>query len=320
MTPPVDQTGRVSQGAGILDGVNTRLALNQIARKQHALITRDQALASGLSPFQIRQRTRSGEWRLVRPAVYAVNGAPPTWLQAVAAVTKRPGVWISHQTAGELWALPGVADDAIHVVTDLGRRVRLAGVHGHRSGALFTADLTQHHQIPVTTPARTIVDISARLSLRQLGVAVDDGLRRRVLTLQALDRCVARLAGAPGRRPAAVQELLAERLPGYDPGDSDLETRVLRVVVGAGFPPPVQQHRVRIGGRTFVIDLAYPAFRLALELDGWEFHHTRTAFDEDRARANLLVANGWMLVRFTSRSTDVEIIDCLRAFDQWGVA
>ncbi len=306
--------------ADILDGVNTRLALNQIARKQHALITRDQALASGLSPSQIRQRTRSGEWCLVRPAMYAVNGAPPTWLQAVAAVALGPAVWVSHQTAGELWALPGVADDAVHVVTDLGRCVRLAGVHGHRSGALFSADLTRHHRIPVTTPSRTIVDLSAHLSLRQLGVAVDDGLRRRILTLDALDRCVARLASAPGRRPAAVQELLVARLPGYDPGDSDLETRVLRVIVGAGFPPPFQQYRVRIGGRTFVIDLAYPALRLAIELDGWEFHHTRTAFDDDRARANLLVINGWTLVRFTSRSTDLEIIDCLGAFDQLGVA
>jgi predicted transcriptional regulator of viral defense system len=300
--------------------VNTRLALNQIARRQHALITRDQALASGLSPFQIRQRVRSGEWCTVRPGVYAINGAPPTWLQAVAAVALGSEVWVSHQTAATLWALPGVRDDAIHVVTSLDRCVRLAGVAGHRSGALFTADLTTRSRIPVTTPARTLVDLSACLSPRQLASAVDDALRRRILTLPALDRCVARLAGAPGRRPAAVQELLAARLPGYDPGDSDLETKVLRVIVGAGFAPPVQQYRVRISGRTFVIDLAYPALRLAIELDGWEYHQSRTAFDDDRTRANILVANGWTLVRFTSRSTDAEIIGCLRSFDQLGVA
>ena len=300
--------------------MNNRLALNQIARRQHALITRDQALAAGLSPFQVRERIRSGEWCAVRPGVYAVNGAPPTWLQAVAAVGLGTQVWISHQTAGSLWALPGVSDDAIHVVTSLDRLVRLAGVKGHRSGALFTADLTSRYQISVTTPARTLVDLSARLSLPHLGRAVDDALRRRILTLPALDRCVARLVGAPGRRPAAVHEVLAQRVPGYDPGDSDLETRVLRVVVGAGFPPPVQQYRIRVGGRSFKIDLAYPARRLAIELDGWEFHRTRTAFDEDRARANLLVAHGWTLVRFTSRSLNDEIVGCLRAFDHLGVA
>lgn len=113
--------------------------------------------------------------------------------------------------------------------------------------------------------------------------------------------------------------LLAERLPGYDPGDSDLETRVLCLLVSSGFPPPVQQHRLRLGGRTFKIDLAYPARRLAIELDGWEHHRTRTAFDDDRSRANLLVADGWSLVRFTSRSTDDEIVGCIRAaLDRFG--
>ena len=238
----------------------------------------------------------------------------------MAAVAIGPQVWISHQTAGCLWALPGVSDEAIHVVTSLGRVVRLPGVQGHRSGALFTADLTTRHGIRVTTPARTLVDLSAHVSVQQLGRAVDDALRRRILTLPAPDRCVARLPGAPGRRPAAVHQLLAERVPGYDPGDSDLETRVLRLMVGAGFPPPVQQYRVGVGGRTCKIDLAYPARRLAIELDGWEFHRTRTAFDDDRTRANLLVAHGWTLVRFTSRSTDDEIVGCLRAFDHSGVA
>jgi hypothetical protein len=295
---------------------------HQIARRQHALVTHDQALAAGLSPSQIRRRNRAGEWRVARPGVYAIDGAPPTWLQSVAAValSSQPGAWISHVTAAAMWAFPGVGDDAIHVVTGLERRVRLDGVRGHRSGALFTADLTVHHRIPVTTPARALVDISASLSYRQLGAAIDDGIRRRVMTLRAMRQCVGRLSEAPGRRLAMLHELLGERLPGYDPGDSDLETRVLRLLVANGFPPPVQQYRVRLGGRIFRIDLAYPAQRLAIELDGWEFHGTRTAFDDDRSRANLLVAQGWTLVRFTSRSSDDEIVGCLRALGQSGAA
>ena len=140
--------------------MNTRLAPNQIARRQHALVTHDQALAAGLSSSQIRRRNRSGEWRVARPGVYAVDGAPPTWLQSVAAVAlcSQPEAWVSHQTAAAMWAIPGVHDEAIHVVTGLHRRVRLEGVRGHRSGALFSADLTIHHRIPVTTPARALVD------------------------------------------------------------------------------------------------------------------------------------------------------------------
>lgn len=303
-------------------GVNSRLVLNQIARTQHALVTHDQALAAGLTPSQIRRRHRSDEWSVVRPRVYAITGAPPTWMQAVAAVAlcTQPGAWIAHHTAAALWGLQGAEADAIHVVTSLDRRVRLQGVEGHRSGALFTADLATRQRIPVTTPGRALVDISSRLSYRQLGTAIDDAIRRRILSLSSLRQCVGRLTEAPGRRLAMLHELLAERVPGYDPGDSDLETRVLRLLVATGFPPPAQQHRVRIGGRTFKIDLAYPARRLAIELDGWEFHRSRTAFDDDRSRANLLVANGWTLVRFTSRSSDEEIVGCLRAFGLSGAA
>jgi putative AbiEi antitoxin of type IV toxin-antitoxin system len=302
--------------------VSSRLAPNQIARRQHALITHDQALAAGLSRTQIRRRCRSGEWTAARPGVYAVTGAPPTQLQSIAAVVlcAQPRAWISHQTAAALWGVRGMDDDVIHVLTGLDRRVRLDGVRGHRSTALFTADLTTMQRLPVVTPARALVDISAAHTYRALGSAVDDLLRRRVMTLAALRSCVARLEAAPGRRMSILHELLAERLPGYDPGESDLETRVLRILIAHGFPPPVQQHRIRVGGRTIRIDLAYPALRLAIELDGWEFHGTRTAFDDDRARANLLVASGWIVVRFTSRSSDAEIVECLRAFGQLGVA
>lgn len=142
---------------------------------------------------------------------------------------------------------------------------------------------------------------------------LDEGLRRRLVRLERLRSCAARLYKSPGRRPSVISDLLAARVPGYEPGDSDLETRVLRLLVACGLPSPVQQHRVRLGGRTFKIDLAYPAFKLAIELDGWEFHRTRSAFDEDRARANALVLDGWTLVRFTSRSTDAEIVACVTA-------
>jgi very-short-patch-repair endonuclease len=60
------------------------------------------------------------------------------------------------------------------------------------------------------------------------------------------------------------------------------------------------------------IDLAYPDVKLAIELDGWEFHGGRTAFDADRARANDLVLAGWTVVRFTSRSADSDILRCVR--------
>jgi len=295
--------------------MDTRRRLTQIAVAQHGLVTADQARAAGLTRQQIRWLTRSGAWKAIRPKVYALVGVPPTWVQAVAAAVLAvgPEAWASHATAAALWAMPRIEPYAIEVVTPLGRRVGLPGVTGHRSSALFTKDLSAHRRVPVTTPERTLVDLSARMAPDQLGTILDDGLRRRLIRLDRVGACVGRLACAPGRSPATVHALLAERLPGYDPGDSDLETQVLRILVTAGLPPPVQQHRVRLGNRSVKIDLAYPELLVAIELDGWEFHGNRTAFDQDRARANLLVAAGWTLLRFTSRSPAEEIVSCVLA-------
>jgi hypothetical protein len=293
----------------------SRHDLNKIAVAQHSLVTLEQATKCGMTRGQIRHKVRSGEWLVARRGVYAVAGVPATWTQAVAAavLSLQPRGWASHATAGRLWGFDVPVPPAIDVLVDLERRVKMDGVASHRSGALFTADLTRHLHMPVTSPERTIVDLSAIVPVRGLGRMVDDGLRRRLVRLDRLSTCLARLPKSPGRRPAAVQELLAERLPGYDPGDSDLETRVLRALVAAGLPPPAQQHRVRIAGRTFRIDLAFVGAKLAIELDGWECHGSRSAFDDDRSRANLLVAAGWTLLRFTSRSTDAEIVACVRA-------
>ncbi|MDQ4070320.1 MAG: type IV toxin-antitoxin system AbiEi family antitoxin domain-containing protein [Actinomycetota bacterium] len=301
--------------------MEARRALARIAAAQHGLVTGNQARIAGLTDGRARWLTRSGRWAPIRPGVYALAGSPPSRMQLLfaTAVSLQPGAWLSHATAGELWGFPGVESEEVEVLTDFGRKVGLVGVRGHRSSLLFTADLTVHLRIPVTSPERTLVDLSARLTPDQLGRVLDDSLRRRLVRLERLRGCVNRLAGSPGRRSGVVHALLAERLPGYEPGDSDLETRVLRLLVKNGFPPPVQQYRVRIGGRTLRVDLAYPETRLAIELDGWEFHRTRTAFDDDRARANLLVAEGWTLVRFTSRSSDAAILDCVgKARERFG--
>jgi very-short-patch-repair endonuclease len=289
-------------------------------------VTVEQVRMAGVTAGQQRWMTRSGRWVPLRPGVYAVVGSVSSRMQQVAAtaLSLHPGAWLSHGTAGWLWGFPGLEEGRIEVLTGLERRVTLDGVRNHRSRCLFSADLTERGRLPITSPERTLVDISGRMGPSELARALDDGMRRRVVRLERMRRCADRLACAPGRRLAIVQELLAERLPGYDPGDSDLETRVLRLILNSGFPVPIQQYRVRLGGRTFRLDLAYPDVRLAVELDGWEYHRSRTAFDNDRSRANALVAAGWSVIRFTSRSSDGEILACIRAarqaFGRFGAA
>jgi hypothetical protein len=288
----------------------------EIQRRQHGLVTVDQAIGAGLSEHQVHARQRRGAWAMEREGVYAPAGAPPTAPRAIlAAVLAAEGpAWASHETAAWLWRLKGIEQpDMIELLRPLGFHVRLQGVVGHRSGALFSADLTSTNRIPVTTPARTAVELSGRVSAAHLGRLVDDGLRRRLLTLDALRRCTARLDTAPGRRLSVVRAVLADRLPGYDPGDSDLETRVLRTIVGAGLPPPVQQHRVRVNGKTFKLDLAYPEHRAGFDVDSWAYHRFRSPFTDDRTRRNVLELAGWQIYQFTDQHSDAHILDVVGA-------
>ena len=289
--------------------------VNRLTRRQHGLITRAQARQLGFTVRQIEDRIERGQWLALRPGVYAVAGMPPTRDQALLAVALavQGSVAISHRSAAGLWTMTGMEKpDSIEVVTDVSRWARLEGVVGHRSRALFHEDLVDLRGIPVTSRARTLVDLSGAVSIGQLRRALEDSLRHG-LSLAALRRCAGRLPSGPGRRMTLVHTLLAERLPGYDPGDSDLETRALRVLVGGGLPIPRQQVPVKVGGRRFKLDLAYPDLRVGIELDGWDTHHTLTAFHGDRERDALLASAGWVVAHFSARTADTQMVAAVGA-------
>jgi very-short-patch-repair endonuclease len=287
--------------------------VQKLMERQYGLIAHHQAVTAGFSHGQIRRRLRSRQWLPARPGVYAAAGCPPSYEQAVLAVILSIGTALaSHEAAAYLSNFACLDEKALEVSTELSRVVRLEGVVAHRSSLLFDEDRTVRRLIPSTSPARTIVDMSARLPIDVLGRVLDAQLRQG-LRLVAVHRCIGRLPPAPGRRPSVIHALLAARLDGYDAGDSDLETKVLRWLVTAGLAPARQQFRVRLEGRTCKIDLAYPELKIAIELDGWDTHRTRSAFDDDRARANALVLAGWIVLRFTSRSTADEVVEAVRA-------
>ena len=176
-------------------------ALARRARRQHGLVTRGQAGATGLTGRQVEHRVATGRWTCVRPGVYAGGWVPPPVQQAVLAVVLSVGqpCAASHGTAAGLWGLPGPAPEAIVVTTPARRRVRLAGVQQHRPSTWFLDDVTVHRRVPVTTVARTLVDCGGALRPRALGRVVDEALRRHLLRLPELTACVERLRPwAPG--------------------------------------------------------------------------------------------------------------------------
>ena len=285
--------------------------LNQISARQHGLITRSQAIEAGLSPSAVQRRLHDHRWIPIRSGVYAIGGLAPTWERAVmaACLAGGRGTVASHVTAARLWDLDRVPPaDRIHVTSDPRRRIRLDGVTAHRSTRLSAADVATRRRIPVTAPARTIIEVSALMGTADTGKCVDDALRRGLVTIELLRASVARVAGPGRRRLRVVRATLRDRLPDYDPGDSNHEVRALRTLAAAGLPAPVQQHRILVDGRTRRIDLAYPAEQVAIELDGWAWHGNIGAFHADRATRNELTSLGWAVLQITADATPDTIV------------
>jgi hypothetical protein len=286
------------------------------AERNDGLISNEVARNAGMSKPELEHERSSGRLRPIRRGVSVVNGTPPSWRQAVRAVLLSCGdhVAASHLTAVTLLGGDGRAADQIHVVADLAHQVHLDGVMCHRSRLLEEGDIVTRHGMCCTSPLRTVIDLSGPMTVKELGTVVDDFLRRRLLRLEELRARVDRTRSAPGRSVATLRQVLAQRLPGYDPGESELEGRISRLIDGHGLPRPTQQHRVRFGPVRYRIDFAWPDRKLYLEGNGFGFHMLATDLDSDARRQNELVLDGWAPIEITWRMSDREIADTIHRF------
>ena len=281
-----------------------------LARRQHGLVTTTQALRQ-MQIGQLERLVRTGRLERVRRGVYRVAGAPESWLQhLLAACLARPGSYASFRAAAALWRLEDFEPEVLEITVPGSSRARLDGVVVHESQVVGPKHLSTRNGIPVSSMARTLCDLTAVEGRKwRVERAVDEALRRKLITLPALRVVADDLAGRGRRRSTVMREILDHRAPGYEPGGSAPEKRIVDVLVRAGLPEPVRQHPVTIGRKRYRIDLCYPDLRIAIEYDGWDHHKGRQAFDSDRARGNDLVLLGYQLLRFTSRSSDQTIAE-----------
>ena len=289
--------------------------LHPVAGRQYGLFTNEQASAAGVSKHQLRQMVTAGRARRLRRAVYAFTSWPDTWHQRVmrAVLSGPPGTVASHMSAGALWKIPEIPPEGHPWITvSLNAGVRITG-YVRRTGSLPPEDIATRAGIPTTSMARTLVDLSALQSPGQLGRALDDAIRRHATTVDKLDACVSRLEAGPWRKTTVIRDLIDLRRAQPVIGESNTERRWYESLLRAELPAPVPQFWVKVAGRRYRLDFAYPEVKLAIEVDGFDPHNTRTAFDKDRARANDLVAAGWTVLRFTSESTQAHIASSVRA-------
>jgi hypothetical protein len=224
---------------------------------------------------------------------------------------------LSHVTAAAFWALRPSASAIIHVTvpTPGGRRQR-PGIVVHRSITLRQADVTLRDGFPVTSVARTLLDLAGVLAPGPLERAVERSLALRLFDLRQMQGV---LAANPKRRGAATLALIVETIHDDPPMTrSELEAMMRDLCDGHGLPRP--EVNVHVAGPE--VDFFWRAQRLIVETDGHEDHGTRTAFERDRARDARLTALGYRVVRFTHRqltrepdliaATLVALIDAVR--------
>jgi very-short-patch-repair endonuclease len=213
--------------------------------------------------------------------------------------TAGPGAVLSHESAAAVWALDGVLSRGPVTVTVPHRRtVRPPpGSVVHRSRHLDRGDVVRRDGLPVTSPARTLADLAASLPTAALERAVVDALRRRLTTADRVSRVADRL------RPRDGIDRLRKVLARLDPGlESVLEEDLLRLLLARGLPEPVRQFELRDPAGRFVArpDLAYPAYRLAVEAMGHTWHSAPDDWQRDLRRHNAVTAAGWRYQAFSA--------------------
>jgi hypothetical protein len=285
----------------------TRLALGRIAASQRGLFSVGQAGEIGVNNDQLFRAQSSGTLRRVRRGVYAMAGVAvsPGEQIVAAALAAGPDAVVSHASAAAVHRFEYGALGIVELTLPRHGRFRPPGVTVHRSTDLATDDIVERNGVPVTSAARTLVDLAGRLGPGITEKLLDEGLIERRWTVEQLQDCLRRARpNVPGR--AQLRDLLALRAEGPN-ADSVLESRVFRAL------EPLMPFEVHfstvLGGRVYVIDAAWPADKVGAEVVG-RAHRvaSRSAFDRERRKLNELGAFGWKIAHLTAVMSAEEMI------------
>jgi hypothetical protein len=272
------------------------------ATGQLGAFSREQAHAARLSDDQLRRRVQSGLLEQVGPHAFRSALAPRTELGDLTALLLDVGepVWVSGPTAAALHGFDGYRiKKPFHLILERDRNVRRIGVTIHTTTDLPLIDRARAHGLPITSAARTIVELARTESPEALASALDSALRDGLISEELLHRrvCALRRRGRYG-----VPKLL-DVLAGHEVtrgGHSWLERHFLKLLAAADLPrPTTQQVLSTVGDRLVRVDCRFPGTNVVVELLGYRFHSTRVQVARDVERLNALVADGFAPYQFT---------------------
>lgn len=276
------------------------LLIARLAAAQHGVASRRQLLALPLTLHQIRARIGAGRLIPIHRGVYAVGHGRLTregrWMAAVLA----GGPWavLSHESAAMHWLLLSPHPSEAHVTAPVrGRRRDGIRFHGAR---LRSDERTTRDGIPVTTVARTLLDLAAGGDGRRLERALAQAEFHRYTDRPALPELVRRHRGERGA--AVARRLLAGGAAELGVTRSALEERFVAFCVERRIPRPELNAAIHLGERHVLADCLWRRQRLVVELDGFASHgDSRRAFESDAARQRAMMAAGWRVLRVTWR-------------------
>ncbi|MDE0699491.1 MAG: hypothetical protein F4Z58_12570 [Acidimicrobiaceae bacterium] len=275
--------------------------VTRVIRRQHGIVTGKQARAAGFSARQIQYQCTTKRWLRVGPGVYRHNAVPATWKsQLLAACLVTNGV-ASHRSAAALHRIDGFRETVREITVPEGRWKSLDTVRVHQTRQWYTDQHIVREYIPCTDLSRTVIDIAAVARPRQVNDMVDAVMRTGRLDLPDLYAIVVRHARRGRNGCAVLRDVLDSRMPHSGVPLSKWSRLVGRLLVDAGLPEPVYEHRVldRFGDLIAQVDLAYPEARVAIELDSIAWHLNRVSFHNDRARWNAITLERWTPLVFT---------------------
>lgn len=291
------------ESGGRCDPRDVDRLLARLAGRQYGVVARWQLLAAGVSRRVIDGRL-GRRLHPIHRGVYAVgyqsDCTRSRWIAAV--LMAGPDAVLSHRSAAQLWRFSPRSGHMIEVA----RPSRLSShphIRGYRS-RLPRDERTVVNRIPVTTAPRTILDLAVVASRREVERALNEMEAQGVTDPLSIPNLLKRHHRRRGS--ALIRSLLADKAEGLGITRNDFEEDFVTLLDAHGLPRPRLNADILIGGRFFNADCLWADARLIVELDGRETHGAPRAFEDDRERDRLMLAEGWRVMRVTWRQLHMQ--------------
>jgi very-short-patch-repair endonuclease len=227
----------------------------------------------------------------VLPGVYTAAGrAQERAVRVLALGARQPDAVLVGRTAAQLSFWPGLSGDVVSYA--LGHKCRAQPGFDAQRRTVVAELVGECGPVRLTVPALTALDLCDELG----GDGIDQALRTRSATLAGMHPA---FELSPGRRGNRDRRMLL--LDSRDEPWSAAERLCHRLLRGARISGWKSNWPVSIAGSRYYLDVAFPALRIVLEIDGRLHERDEDVFENDRRRQNALVLDGWLVLRFTWR-------------------